>query len=356
MKLNRIFTIAVIVLIPTAIVIGLIVNKNKLNDAKKPVDRSNIAVKVIVDTVSYKTVDGSFTQPATIISDKDANISAEASGKIATLNIELGTTVRKGQAIGHIDVTEIKQKLAAAELSINKLSADYARKQVLAAADATNANAVSDAKYDLDSKKLEAAQLRTQIRQANIIAPTNGVIVDKQKVAGEYVTTGTTIATITNIQSLKAEVTVPENQVVSIKKGQKAIITSDAYPEKTFSGTVNFVSPKGDDNHNYIVRLNIANNSTTQLKSGLYINVKFPGISSSQSLVMIQKNALAEGIKNPLVYVFKDGAVKEQKLVVGIESGDYIEVKEGLSPGQLVVTNGQINLANGTKAEIIKTK
>jgi len=356
MKLNRIFTIAVIVLIPTAIVIGLIVNKNKLNDAKKPVDRSNIAVKVIVDTVSYKTVDGSFTQPATIISDKDANISAEASGKIATLNIELGTTVRKGQAIGHIDVTEIKQKLAAAELSINKLSADYARKQVLAAADATNANAVSDAKYDLDSKKLEAAQLRTQIRQANIIAPTNGVIVDKQKVAGEYVTTGTTIATITNIQSLKAEVTVPENQVVSIKKGQKAIITSDAYPAKTFSGTVNFVSPKGDDNHNYIVRLNIANNSTAQLKSGLYINVKFPGISSSQSLVMIQKNALAEGIKNPLVYVFKDGTVKEQKLVVGIESGDYIEVKEGLSPGQLVVTNGQINLANGTKAEIIKTK
>jgi len=318
MKLNRIFTIAVIVLIPTAIVIGLIVNKNKLNDAKKPVDRSNIAVKVIVDTVSYKTVDGSFTQPATIISDKDANISAEASGKIATLNIELGTTVRKGQAIGHIDVTEIKQKLAAAELSINKLSADYARKQVLAAADATNANAVSDAKYDLDSKKLEAAQLRTQIRQANIIAPTNGVIVDKQKVAGEYVTTGTTIATITNIQSLKAEVTVPENQVVSIKKGQKAIITSDAYPAKTFSGTVNFVSPKGDDNHNYIVRLNIANNSTAQLKSGLYINVKFPGISSSQSLVMIQKNALAEGIKNPLVYVFKDGTVKEQKLVVGI--------------------------------------
>lgn len=356
MKLNRILTIAVIVLIPTAIVIGLIVNKNKLNDAKKPVDRSNIAVKVIVDTVSYKTIDGSFTQPATIISDKDAIISAETSGKIATLNIELGTTVRKGQVIGHIDVTEIQQKLEAAELSINKLSADYARKKVLAAADATNANAVSDAKYDLESKKLEAAQLRTQIRKANIIAPTNGIIVDKQKVAGEYVNTGTTIATITNMQSLKAEVTISENQIVNIKKGQKTIITSDVYPEKTFSGTVNFVSPKGDDNHNYIVRLNIANNSTTQLKSGLYINVKFPGISSNQSLVMIQKNALAEGVKNPLVYVFKDGVVKEQKLVVGIESGDYIEVKKGLSPGQLVVTNGQINLANGTKAEIIKTK
>jgi len=356
MKHKRILTIVVIALIPIAIIIGLFINKGKLNEAKKPIDRSNIAVKVIVDTVSYKTVDGSFSQPATIIAEKEANIVAETSGKIATLNIDLGTSVRKEQVIGHIDVVETQQKLEAVELSINKLSADYARKKVLVAGDATNANAVSDAKYDLDSKKLEAAQLRTQIRHANIIAPTNGIVVERQKIAGEYVNTGTTIATITNTQSLKAEVNIPENQLSHIKKGQNTTITSDAYPEKTFSGIVDFISPKGDDNHNYIVRINIANNSSVQLKSGIYINVEFSGMSTHQKLLMIQKNALAEGVKNPLVYVFKNGAVEERKLTVGLESGDYIEVKNGLSSGELIVTSGQINLSNGTKAEIIKTR
>jgi len=354
MKHKRILTIIVIALIPIAIIIGLFINKGKLNESEKPVDRSNIAVKVLVDTVSYKTVDGSFSLPATIIADENANIAAETSGKIATLNIKLGTVVRKGQAIGHIDVTETQQKLEAAELSINKLSADYERKKVLAAGNATNANAVSDAKYDLDSKKLEAAQLRTQIRHAKIIAPTNGIVVDKQKIAGEYVTTGTTIATITNTQSMKVEVNVPENQLSNLKKGQKTIITSDAYPEKTFSGIINFISPKGDENHNYIVRLNIVNNSSVQLKSGIYINVEFSGISTQQKLLLIQKNALAEGVKNPFVYVYKNGAVEERKLITGIESGDYIEIKKGLSPGELVVTSGQINLSNGTKAEVIK--
>lgn len=217
-------------------------------------------------------------------------------------------------------------------------------------------NAVSDAKYDLDSKKLEAAQLRTQIRHANIIAPTNGIVVEKQKIAGEYVNTGTTIATIINTQTLKAEVSVPENQLSYIKKGQNTTITSDAYPEKTFSGIVDFISPKGDENHNYIVRINIANNSSVKLKSGIYINVEFSGMSTHQKLLMIQKNALAEGVKNPLVYVFKNGAVEERKLIVGLESGDYIEVKKGLSSGELIVTSGQINLSNGTKAEIIKTR
>jgi RND family efflux transporter MFP subunit len=356
MKHKRILTIVVIALIPTAIIIGLFINKGKLNEAKKPIDRSNIAVKVIVDTVSYKTIDGSFSQPATIIAEEEATIAAETSGKIATLNIELGTNVRKGQTIGHIDVTEIQQKLEAAELSINKLSTDYERKKILAAGDATNANAVSDAKYDLDSKKLEAAQLRTQIRYANIIAPTNGIVVDKQKIAGEYVNTGTTIATMINTQSLKAEVSIPENQLSYLKKGQKTIITSDAYPEKTFSGIINFISPKGDENHNYIVHIDIANKSSVQLKSGIYINVEFSGMSSHQTLLMIQKNALAEGVKNPLVYVYKNGIVEERKLVVGLESGDYIEVKKGLSPGELIVTSGQINLSNGSKAEIIKTR
>ncbi|WP_071145265.1 efflux RND transporter periplasmic adaptor subunit [Bacteroides ihuae] len=356
MKHKRILTIAVIALIPIAIIIGLFINKGKLNESEKPVDRSNIAVKVIVDTVSYKTSNNSFSQPATIIADEEGDMGVETSGKITTLNIDLGTIVRKGQVVGHIDVVETQQKLEAAELSINKLSADYERQKVLAAGDATNANAVSDAKYDLDSKKLEAAQLRTQIRHANIIAPINGIVVEKQKIAGEYVSTGTTIATIINTQSLKAEVNVPEDQLSSLKKGQKTVITSDVYPEKTFSGIVNFISPKGDENHNYIVRIDIENNSSVQLKSGLYINVKFPGTSTQQKRLMIQKIALVEGVKNPFVYVYKDGSVEERKLVTGSESGNYIEIRKGLSPGELVVTSGQINLSNGTKATIIKTQ
>lgn len=356
MKPKRIITILVIALIPIAIFFGLASNKKKLEDAKKPVDRSKIAIKVTVDTVSLKTVKGSVTQPATLITDNDATIAAETSGKISSLNIALGTSVRKGQAIGRIDVTENQQKLEAAELSITKLTSDYERSKVLLAGNATNANAVTDAKYELDAKKLEAAQLRTQISRANIIAPSSGVITDRQKIAGEYVTTGTTIATITNVNTLKANVNVPESQVLYIRKGQKAIITSDAYPGERFTGKVNYVSPKGDDNHNYTVQLAITNTGSLQLKAGLYVNVEFTYPTTKRSFMMINKNALTEGVKNPVVFVYKNGVVEQRKLVTGTEQGDYIEVKSGLSVGELVVTNGQINLSDGSKAQIIQVK
>jgi RND family efflux transporter MFP subunit len=356
MKSKRIITILVIALIPIAIIIGLTVNKKKLEDAKKPIDRSNVAIKVTVDTVSLKNVDGSFTLPATTIADEDAVITAEAAGKIAGLNIQLGTTVKKGQVIGNIDVTESRQKLEAALLSITKLTSDYERNKILVAGNATNANAVMDAKYELDAKKLEAAQLRTQISKANIVSPLSGIITDRQKVMGEYVSAGTVIASVTNMSVLKANVSVPESQIMYIKKGQAASVVSNAYPGEKFSGTVSYISPKGDENHNYTVQLLIANTESVPLKVGLYINVQFTGIASSQSLMMIPKNALADGIKNPFVYVYGNGVVASRKLVTGVESGDYIEVKSGLSKGELIVTSGQINLSDGSKAQIIKVQ
>lgn len=356
MKAKRIITIIVIIAIPVAIIIGLIINKKTLEKRKQPVDRSNIAVKVTIDTVSFKSADGIISQPATLITDNDAIVSAETSGKISSLNIQLGTAVTKNQVIGCIDVRETQQKLDAALLAITKLTSDYERTKVLVAGNATNANAVIDAKYELDAKKLEAAQLRTQINNATIKAPSNGVITDRQKIVGEYVATGTTIATITNIKTLKANVNVPESQIMQIKKGQKANITSDAFAGERFTGIVTYISPKGDDNHNYMVQLAITNTGSMQLKGGLYVNVEFTAAKLNQSLLMINKNALAEGVKNPYVFVFKKGVVEKKKLVTGIEDGDYIEVKNGLSTGELVVTSGQINLSNGSKAQIIKVK
>lgn len=355
MNAKRIITVIVIVAVPVAIIIGLMKNKKTLDDAKKPVDRSNTAVKVTIDTVSMKTIDDAITQPATLITDDGAVISAETSGKINSLNINLGSSVRKGQVIGHIDVTENQQKLEAALLSITKLTSDYERNKILLAGNATNANAVTDAKYNLDAKKLEAAQLRTQINNANIKAPSNGMVTDRQKIAGEYVTTGTTIATITNMSTLKTNVSVPESQILQIKKGQNAVITSEVYPGEHFTGMVTYISPKGDDNHNYTVQLAINNTEIMQLKGGLYVNVQFSA-SNKQSLLMINKNALTDGVKNPAVFVFKNGVVKKIKLVTGSEHGDYIEVKNGLSVGELVVTSGQINLSDGSKAQIIQVK
>jgi RND family efflux transporter MFP subunit len=144
---------------------------------------------------------------------------------------------------------------------------------------------------------------------------------------------------------LKAVVFVNEKEVYQLKVGQAASITSDIFPNKTFVGHVKFISPKGDENHNYRVELQL---NTNALRAGTYVMVGFD-LGRRASVLQIPKLALVEGTKNPYVYVVQDNVAKIQKITVGREVGENIEVVSGLQAGQEVVTSGQINLTNGSK-------
>lgn len=72
--------------------------------------------------------------------------------------------------------------------------------------------------------------------------------------------------------------------------------------------------------------------------------------------LQIPKIALAEGLKNPYVYVVKGNKVESRKIVTGRESGEYVEVVNGLQIGEQIVVNGQINLMDGSLISIVSNK
>jgi len=353
MKRSRILTVLVIVTIIGLILFTLFRNKKTLEERKEPVDRSKIPVSVTLDTVKVMSINSEISIPATLAAMEEGDIAAEISGRIESLGIELGSVVKKGQYIGHIDTKENELKLQAAELSVEKLNRDYERSKVLLAGNATNANAVTDAKYDLENKRLEVGQLRSQISKANIKSPVAGIVTDKKMVNGEYVNAGGVIATVVNLHNLKAKVYVPENQVMSVKVGQVAKVTTESFGDESFTGKVNFVSPKGDENHNYLVEVLIGNAAAARLKAGLYVQVYFGGKQQVQAL-QIPKTALVEGIKNPYVFVVQDGKAVEKKITIGRENGEYVEVLTGLNAGEHVITSGLINIVPGSYVQSVE--
>lgn len=340
-------TTLIVIAVLALIAFILFRNKKVLDSHKVVADRSHIAVPVLTWTARSLALSDSILVPATLAAMQEATLSATTSGRIETLNIELGAKVRKGQVLGKLDLKETRLKLEAAEVSIAKLERDYERNQVLLAGNATNANAVKDSKTELDSKRIEAAELRQQITDGNIIAPLSGVITDKKMVAGEYVSPGSAIATVADVFNLKAKVQVAENIVFGLKQGQRVSFTTDVYPGKSFNATITFISPKGDDNHNYLTELTVEDNRTVQLRSGVYIKVIF-GNGSKQEALQIPKKALINGIKDPRVYIVQNNRAIEHKIVAGKEIGENIEVKRGIREGDKVITSGLINMVSGT--------
>jgi RND family efflux transporter MFP subunit len=114
-----------------------------------------------------------------------------------------------------------------------------------------------------------------------------------------------------------------------------------------------FISQQADAAHNYQVQVRLANPTATPLKAGTFVNVDFIQNSSAQG-IQIPRGALAESLQNPFVYVVQDGKALRRNITIGRDLGNTIEVLSGLQPGEIVVINGQINLANGSAVTIVK--
>ncbi len=344
MKKSLIITVSLLALVGF-IAFKLYNNKQKIEANKVTIDRTIIPVAVSTIKADYLPYDGKVNLPANLELNNEATLSIGVQGKIEKLGIEVGSRVAQGQVIGKLDVKLKQINLKANELTLAKLEKDLQRNSDLLKGNAGTELSVINSKYDVENTRIQIEQVKQQIADGNIIAPISGVVTSRKLMAGEYVNPGTVIATIVDDVHLKAVVFVNEKDVYQLKVGQAASITSDVFPNKTFVGHVKFISPKGDENHNYRVELQL---NTNALRAGTYVMVGFD-LGRRASLLQIPKLALVEGTKNPYVYVVQDNVAKIQKITVGREVGENIEVVSGLQAGQEVVTSGQINLTNGSK-------
>lgn len=353
--MKKILIIGGILALVAIVTLRLVSNKKKINESKQIVDRSKIPVSVSAATVEEKALGNSFQLPATLDPIEESDISVTVSGKITRLSIENGSRVSQGQIIGTID-SQLKQlNLEAIELSESKLKRDYERTKELFEGKAATETSVIDAKYAYDNKHIEANQLRKQIADCNIVAPFSGIISNKNLNVGEFANIGTVIASIVNIQKLKGIVYVNEKDAYQLKLGQNVSIVTEVFPGEEFKGKISFISPKGDVSHNYKVEVIIDNTSKSTLKAGTYVMVTFRSETNAKAL-QIPKIALAEGLKNPYVYVVKGNKVESRKIITGREVGEYVEVVNGLQIGEQIVVNGQINLRDGSNISIVSNK
>lgn len=330
-------------------------NKKKINEANKVIDRSGIAVPVFTIKTALSELNGQFILPAKVQAVNEADVTINSSGKLQSLSIELGSMVKKGQVIGHIDNSLKQLNLQATQLLVDKYERDYNNYKDLYKANAASENDYANAKYNYENAKTQAAQIRQQIADGNLVSPVNGVVVKKNIEEGEFVNTGTVVATVVDVSKLKASVMVSEKDIYRLSNGMPVSILCDIYPGKTFKGTIRYISPRGDESHNYEVEVTIDNTHGPALKAGTFIRVKFD-VKNTGKVLLIPKKALVEGIKNPFVYVASGNKAVTRKLALGRESGEDVEVVDGLKTGEEVVISGQINLSEGSIIQINNSK
>ena len=312
----------------------------------------------LVRTLTLK--DSAFTHYIEVQGNVDTKenllIYPEFSGILTQLNVKAGQKVTKGQVLARIDDGGMSAQLAQAE---NKLVLDkttFDRQKNL-----WNQKIGSEIQYlqtqtAYQSQQKAVKQMQAQLAKTIVRAPFSGTIDEVSTERGQVVAPGQALFRIVNLGNMYVTANVPENYLSELKLGATVDVYLNAIG-KTYKGKVRqvgtFINP---NNRTFGIEISVPNpdnllrpNQVAVLKIEDYIN---------KSALLIPENIILENASNEkVVYVVsgdKEPKVSQRIIKVGYTSGAMVEVKEGLKPGDTVITDGGKALTDGANVEIIK--
>ena len=342
------------IIIPLAliaiVVIKLKSNKEIVKDKVYQYDKEQ-AINVQVDTIKSELIGAEFAYSGTFEPNKETKLSAEIQGKINDVLVDIGTVVTKGQSLIQLDNSLLKLQLQSAEVQVEGLEADVKRFTVLTNADAVQGVQLEKAELGLKSAKVQRATLLEQISKTTIKAPFNGVVTAKLTEEGAFAAPGVPLLQITDISVLKFSVNVSENDLSSFQLNQTFSINADAYSDVLLSGKATMIGSKANIGSSFPVQFIVSNTSDFKIKSGMFGKVNLKS-DNQKSGIIIPSSAIIGSSSQPQVYKIKNGKAVLHNITIAQKIKNKTVVSKGLEEGDVIVTNGFINLFDNANVTV----
>ncbi|MCE9537995.1 MAG: efflux RND transporter periplasmic adaptor subunit [Bacteroidetes bacterium] len=342
------------IIIPLAIIAIVIIklknNKDIVKDKVYQYDKEQ-AINVTVETIKAEMIGAEFSYSGTFEPNKETKLSAEIQGKINDVFVDVGSSVLKGQSLIQLDNSLLKLQLQTAEVQIEGLEADVKRFTVLANADAVQGIQVEKAELGLKSAKIQRATLLEQINKTTIKAPFEGLVTAKLTEEGAFAAPGVPLLQITDITKLKFTVNVSENDLNLFDLNQVFSIGTDVYPDILLSGKASMIGSKANMGSSFPIQFIVNNTSDLKIKSGMFgkVNLK----SEKQKLgIIIPASAIIGSANQTQVYKVEKGKAILHSVTIAQKIKNKVVVSSGLNEGDVIVTNGFINLFNDANVTV----
>jgi len=324
-------------------------NKKGNQEHIELVKKSNSgAVPVLTEKAGYTTFDQTAAANGNFEAVREITLSSEIAGRITQLLVKEGSFVHAGQVIAKIDNEVANAQLQSSRSALNQAKVDLERFEKAFESGGVTKKQLDDIRLQYANAEASYTAVRRSLENTFVKAPIQGTINAKYVEVGSYLSAGTKMFDIVDITRLKLVVSVPELQVVQLTVGQPVKITTNVYPEVTYTGKISFIAAKGDNSLNYPVEIEVANMEGKSLKAGMYGTAAFD-FAAQHPMMLIPRSAFYNGVNSSSVFVFDQGVAKLKKVVTGRMFGDKVEVRDGLKEGETVIVSGQVNLVDGTE-------
>lgn len=250
---------------------------------------------------------------------------------------------------GDVSRSALDQRRAQRDALIGQL--DEARSNAAVAIKAINSAEaqVASAKSAIATAQTQVDAARKSLTDTAVLAPISGYISERTADLGEFISPNVPnakIATIVRTSSLRLKIDVPEASIAKVATGQSISLQTSAYPDRNFAGTVARILPSLNQQARTLIVEAEVPNGDGLLKPGQFATVRITQ-SQPENAVMIPASAVkTEGDVNK-VYVIKDGAARERLVQIGLLEGETLQVKQGLTEGEVIATTNLGELFDG---------
>ena len=291
----------------------------------------------------------------------------EVSGRITQLNFTDGQRVKKGQTLVQFDdqlpLAQVQQSLA--ELSIAQ--ANQSRNQELVAQ-----NFVSQRSLDESAANLQVAQAKLSLAKATaarlkIVAPFDGIAGIRLVNVGDYLKDGADIVNIEDIDAIFVDFRLPERFQSRVQRGQTALVDIDALPGRRYAAQIQAIDPLIDANGRSVGVRACIDNRKLELRPGMFARVNAVFDVREDARVIPEEAIVPQGAKQYVIKLVDDPAAsgtgkstpspkitQRVEVKVGLRSPGRVEILEGLSAGETVITSGQQRVQkDGTRVTVV---
>lgn len=337
-------------IIAVVVIIAILMMNKKKMQAKIQLDKTNSFLVSVMQPTTQQ-VNDYLSVVGTVQANNEIALLSETQGRVTSMRVKVGSFVSVGTVIATVDDELKKASYTTAKVSLDKAKKDLQRFEALYKEKNATENDLENARLNVTAAEAQFTVAQRQLKDATIVSHASGVVTDKFISVGSTLSPGSPIANIVDVNSLKIRVNVPESDVQRLKSGSRVDLTSDLYPNKSFSGKVESIVPKGDDAHTFPVEITFSNTKDLQLKAGMFARVNFTSLGN-RVITVIPRSSVIGSVKEAQVYVVEGNIAKIRNIVIGKEYGDKVEVIGGVTPNDQIVIAGQNNLSDGIEVKI----
>jgi membrane fusion protein (multidrug efflux system) len=306
----------------------------------------DFAVAVEVGTVAVEPVTEEVTAVGTLRSNESVVVRPEVSGRIASINFIEGGRIEKGALLVSLDSSVQDAELQQAKASLALRERNIRRTEELLRDKFVSQSALDEATANLRVAESNVALAEAKLGKTRIRAPFPGVIGIRRVSVGDYVKEGQDLVTLEDISSLKVDFRVPEVFLTRLSRGQALAISTEAIPGHTFQASVEAIDPLIDESGRAVLIRARLGNTEGVLRPGMFVRVRLVLTERRRALVVAEEAIVPIGA-DQFVFRVVDGKAERVKVATGVRRGGRVEIREGLSAGDVVVTAGQIKLREG---------